>query len=182
MLVIYVQKLYIDEKDKLQISQSISRKLILQLYPFIDEKRVLKFGGRLVAADCLKESAKFQSILSYKNNLLKLIVLDSHQRVLHSGENARVAHTRQKFWINRVKTLTRSLVGICITCFRFNGRNLCQLLGDLLQKRVKPAPPFNNVGIDFAGPMPYRCDKTEANCFLVVFVCFVKKSHSFGCH
>ena len=177
MLVRYVQQQkYIDEKDKLQISQSISQKLIFQLYPFIDEERVLKVGGRLVAADCLKESPEFQSILPYKKNFLKLIVLDSHQRVLHSGVNARVFHTRQKFWINRVKTLTRSLVGIRITCFRFNGRNLCQLLGDLPQERVKPAPPFNNVGIDFAGPMPYRCDKTEANCFLVVFVCFVKKA------
>ena len=86
MLVRDVQKQnYIDEIDKLQKSQSISRKSrILQLYPFIDEERVLKVGGRLVAADCLNESAKFQSILPYKNHLSRLIVLDSHQRVLHS--------------------------------------------------------------------------------------------------
>ena len=178
MLVRDVQKQnYIDEIDKLQKSQSISRKSrILQLYPFIDEERVLKVGGRLVAADCLNESAKFQSILPYKNHLSRLIVLDSHQRVLHSGVNATVVHTRQKFWIIRVKTLTRSIVGNCITCFRFNGRNLSQLLGDLPQERVNPAPPFSNVGIDFAGPMPYRCDKTEAKCYLVVFVCFVTKA------
>ena len=168
---------YIDEIDKLQKSQSISRKSrILQLYPFIDEERVLKVGGRLVAADCLNESAKFQSILPYKNRLSRLIVLDSHQRVLHSGVNATVVHTRQKFWIIRVKTLTRSIVGNCITCFWFNCRNLSQLLGDLPQERVNPAPPFSNVGIDFAGPMPYRCDKTEAKCYLVVFVCFVTKA------
>ena len=75
-----------------------------------------------------------------------------------------------------MKTLTRSIFGNCITCFLFNGRNLSQRLGDLPQERVNPAPPFSNVGIDFAGPMPYRCGKTEAKCYLVVFVCFVTKS------
>ena len=95
---------------------------------------------------------------------------------LNLGKNARVVHTRQKFWIIRVKTLTRSIVGNSITCFRFNGRNLSQLLGDLPQERVNPALPFSNVGIDCAGPMPYRCDKTEAKCCLVVFVCFVTKA------
>ena len=96
--------------------------------------------------------------------------------MLHSGVNATVVHTRQKFWIIRVKTLTRFIVGNCITCFRFNGRNLSQLLGDLSQERVNPATAFSNVGIDSAGPMPYRCDKTEAKCYLVVFVCFVTKA------
>ena len=182
MLLRDVQKQnYIDEVDKLQKSQSISRKLrILQLYPFIDEKRVLKFGGRLVAADCLNESAKFQSILPYKNHISRLIVLDSHQRVFDSGANAAVVHTLQKFWIIRVKTRTTSIVGNCITCFRFNGCNLFQLLGDLPQERVNPTPPFSNVGIDFAGPMPYRCGKTEAKCYLVVFVCFVTKAIHLG--
>ena len=77
MLVRDVQKQnYIDEIDKLQKSQSISREsIILQLYPFIDEEKVLKVGGRLVAADCLNEYAKFQSILPYKNDLLRLIHL-----------------------------------------------------------------------------------------------------------
>ena len=100
MLVGEVQKQkYINEIDKLQKSQSIiQNSRILQLYPFI-EKRVLKVGGRLVAADCLIESVKFQSILRYKNHLSKLIVLDSHQRVLNSEVNATVVHTRQKFWI-----------------------------------------------------------------------------------
>ena len=126
---------YIDEIDKLQKSQSISRKSrILHTFPFIDEERVLKVGGRLEAADCLNESAKFQLILPYKNHQLRLIVLDSHQRVLHSVVNATVVHKRQEFWINRAKTLTRSIVGNCITCFRFNGRNLSQLLGDLPQE------------------------------------------------
>ena len=52
------QRNYIDEIDKFQKSQSKSRKSrILHFYPFIDEERVLKVGGRLVAADCLNESA-----------------------------------------------------------------------------------------------------------------------------
>ena len=96
--------------------------------------------------------------------------------MLHSGVNATVNHTRQKFWIIRVKTLTRSIVGNCITCFRFNGCNLFQLLRNLPQERVNPAPPFSKVGIDFAGPMPYRCDRTEAKCYLVVIVCFATKA------
>ena len=67
---------------------------ILQLYPFIDDERVLKVDGCLVAVDCLNESAKFQSILPYEIHLSKLIVIDSHQRV------------------------TRSIVGNCIASFR----------------------------------------------------------------
>ena len=52
---------YINEIDKMQKSLSLNRKSrILQLYPFIDEERILKVGGRLVAADCLNESTKFQ--------------------------------------------------------------------------------------------------------------------------
>ena len=135
---------YIDEVDNFQKGGSISRKLsIFQRYTFIDGERVLNVGGRLVAADCLNESAKFQSILPYKNHLSKLIVLDSHQRVLHSGVNVTVVNTRQKFWIIRVKTLTRSIVGSCITCFRFNGRIISQLLGDLTQERVNSESTYH---------------------------------------
>ena len=119
MLVTDVQKQnYFDEIDKLQKNQSISQKIIiLQLYPFIDEERVLKVGGSLVAADCLNESAKFQSFLSLKSHFSKSTVFDSHQRVSHSGVKTKVVHRRQKFWIIRVKTLTMSIVGNCITFF-----------------------------------------------------------------
>ena len=68
------------------------------------------------------------------------------------------------------------MAGNCITCFWFKGRNLSQLLGDVPQERVNPAPPFSNVGIGFASPMHYRCDKTEAKCYMVVCVCFVTKT------
>ena len=43
-------------------NESIIQKVrIFEIYPFIDEERFLEIGGRLVAADCLTESAKFQS-------------------------------------------------------------------------------------------------------------------------
>ena len=92
MLVRDVQKRnYNDKIDNLKKSQNISRKSrILQIYPFIDEDRVLKVGRRLVVADCLNDYVKAQSVLLYKNHLSMLTVLDSHQRVLHSGVNAQL--------------------------------------------------------------------------------------------
>ena len=94
MLLRDVQKQnHFDEIDKSQKSQSISQKfIILQLYPFIDEERVLKVGGSLVAADCLNESAKFQSFLRLKNHSSKSTVFESHQRVSHSGVKTKVVH------------------------------------------------------------------------------------------
>jgi hypothetical protein len=44
----------------------------------------------------------------------------------------------------------------CVKCFRMQAASATQLMGNLPSLRVKPARPFLNCGVDYAGPLPIR--------------------------
>ena len=177
-LIKQVQHSYYSQEIKdLENKQSVAKESkIVQLYPFLDENKLLKVGGRLLAADCLAQETRFPVIIPGQSYLAKLIVLDSHHKLAHCGTNAIIANTRQFFWITKVRALARKTVATCIKCNRFNSRNMQQLMGDFPSERVNPSPPFSLVGIDFAGPFFYEQSTTRSKCYIVVFVCFTTKA------
>ena len=170
-------KYYKNEFDEIQKTGKISNgSNLLQLYPFVDENKILRVGGRITAADCLSENTKFPAILPKADYLSYLIVTSAHSELLHSGVNATIAHTRQNFWIIGVKQLAKQIVSQCVKCFRYNSRKTTQLMGDLPSERVNPSPPFTFTGIDLAGPLLYKEQKLALKCYVIVFTCFSTKA------
>ena len=98
-LIRQVQQSYysLEIKDR-EIKQSVAKESNnIQLYPLLDENKLLKVGERLLAADCLAQETIFPIIIPGQSYLTTLIVLDNHHKLAHCGTNAIIANTRQFF-------------------------------------------------------------------------------------
>lgn len=149
---------------------------IYSLRPFLDEKDILRVGGRLKNSK-FPFSERHPIIIPHHSQLTSLIIDDSHIKTLHGGLAQTLAHIRRQFWIVRAKNAVKSAIQKCITCFRFKKENRIQLMGNLPEYRLQISPPFTNVGIDFAGPIQTRPAKIRGKAavtlksYIAVFVC-----------
>lgn len=124
------------------------------LAPFLDEKDILRVGGRIQKSS-LPFEAKHPILLPYNDPVTTLIMTEIHKKHLHVGPKGLLALTRQKYWPLRGKQLATKIVHSCNRCFRINPRSIHQFMGSLPQDRVTKARTFENIGIDFLGPIQF---------------------------
>ncbi len=91
-----------------------------------------------------------------------------------------MALTAEEFYISGLRSLARKTVHECVPCRRTNATPCTQQMGQLPADRICPAPPFQNVRIDYAGLLilnrgnPRKPTNHKAN--VAVFVCAVTKA------
>ena len=66
----------------------------------------------------------------------------------------------------------------CVNCNRFNSKPVFPLIEDLRKAKVDlPLKPFEDVGLDFAGPFFFRkSPNSPEKSYLALFVCFASKA------
>lgn len=169
------QQEIIDMKDKGRIS---SKSSLLSLNPYLDDKNILRVGGRLQHS-YLTENAKHPIILPKTSKLTELVIRQAHLQTLHGTANQTTVALRQKFWIIGGLRTVKKYVNRCVKCARFNARNQSQLMADLPKPRVVPSRPFTHTGIDFTGQVELKATKGRGikttRGYIVVFVCFSTK-------
>lgn len=78
------------------------------------------------------------------------------------------------------KARIRQVLHECITCRKAHAQLSSQLMGQLPQHRVVPAPPFSHTGIDFAGPFRLKMHntrvRTQVKVYVAVFICTIVKA------
>ncbi|CAB4044190.1 Hypothetical predicted protein, partial [Paramuricea clavata] len=120
---------------------------------FTDENGTVRCKGRL-SNSSLPYSAKYPILLDTAHYLTTLIVRDCHERVMHGGIKATLTELRSKFWLVRGRNFVRKLLFNCVTCKKQDGRAYKALNSPPLPEfRVKEAPPFTYVGLDYVGPL-----------------------------
>ncbi|CAH2109138.1 unnamed protein product [Euphydryas editha] len=149
------------------------------LNPYLDKDQIVRVGGRLRHAE-IPPYQKSPIVLSYNCQLSKLITIDAHIRTLHGGHQLTLNYIRQKYWIFRVKNLTKTVIKKCIPCFKQCAVPHFPFMGNLPHYRVRPDRPFRTTGTDFAGPFslklyPGRCKKI-CKAYICLFVCTVTKA------
>ncbi|XP_061706724.1 uncharacterized protein LOC133517425 [Cydia pomonella] len=161
-----------------------NRSRLLSLTPFLDDKEVLRVGGRLKHAD-LEFLSKHPIILSKNNVLVPLLLNDAHKKTLHGGPQLMTTYLRGRYWLidagNTIKTYVRN----CFPCAKQKAKTVTQLMGDLPEIRVKPSRAFLTTGVDFAGPVnvrmsPGRGSKTF-KAYISIFICMVTKAIHIEC-
>ncbi|ODM87348.1 Pro-Pol polyprotein, partial [Orchesella cincta] len=150
-----------------------------QLTPFIDSDGLLRASGRLTNSD-LPYNQKFPIIIPHDNYLCKLIIHDAHLKLLHAGCQLLWSHLQQQYWITKAKSTIRNQIRKCIICRRYRADKMQQLMGSLPKVRVTPSPPFQNTGVDYAGPFNMRIMKGRSNktfkAYFAIFVCMCTKA------
>ena len=93
-------------------------------------------------------------ILPRQHRFTRLVIEECHQRVHHSGVRATLAELRSRYWVPRGRQVVKRILSECVTCRRFTGKPYSTPpTAALPDFRVKEAPPFSRVGVDFAGPL-----------------------------
>jgi len=71
---------------------------------------------------------------------------------MHGGPQATLCSLRSKYWPLNGRTIARSIIHECVTCFRYKPVVVQPIMGTLSAERVEPTRAFFNCGIDYAVP------------------------------
>ncbi|XP_011860104.1 PREDICTED: uncharacterized protein LOC105557467 [Vollenhovia emeryi] len=152
---------------------------LLGLNPFLDQEDLLRVGGRL-RHSALPYETKHQLILPSHNRFTQLVIEHEHARLLHAGPQATLGALRLQYWILGARGIIRAIVHKCVPCFKAGPRASQQVMGNLPSFRVKPSRPFDNLGVDYCGPIfvreGNRRNARRSKAWIAIFVCLVTKA------
>ncbi|XP_055632834.1 uncharacterized protein LOC129773261 [Toxorhynchites rutilus septentrionalis] len=181
MLIRRVQGQCFDiEIRHLTSSGQVDRKSKLRfLHPQIVDG-IIRVGGRLHFAR-IPIDERHPIVLPANHRLTEMICRREHLKTLHAGPGLLLSSLRQRFWPLGGRNLVRKVVHRCVTCTRAKPQSLQQLMGNLPPVRVNQAYPFQNVGVDLAGPFYVRTALRNKRtpffkAYIVVYVCMATKA------
>ena len=147
---------------------------LANLNPFMcPTSHFLRVGGR-IHKSLLPEEEKHPIILPSNHPVVKLLIDDIHGCELHAGVEHTLSVLRQRFWVIKGRSTVRQTLRNCLICRHYQTKPFGQQMAPLPEDRIKPAPPFTNVGLDFAGPL-YLKDSGE-KVYICLFTCAVTRA------
>ena len=139
------------------------------LSPFIDDKGIIRVGGRIDKAIVSYEE-KHPVLLPNEHRISLLITRNVHN---HGHSGVTTAKVRRKYWILKANKLSKTVKFNCVTCREMAHKAETQLMGDLPALRLSPqTPPFHYSSCDYFGPYNVKIgrNKTKKH-YGVIFTC-----------
>ncbi|XP_053960635.1 uncharacterized protein LOC128864899 [Anastrepha ludens] len=103
---------------------------ILTLHPYLDEKNVLRIGGRIKNAEVAAD-VRHPIILPKNCPLAKLIIHDIHEFTLDAGPPLMQTILQRRYWVIGARSLIRSTYRKCVKCTCLNRNLAAHSMGDL---------------------------------------------------
>ncbi|XP_055910762.1 uncharacterized protein LOC129945124 [Eupeodes corollae] len=152
---------------------------LLSLNPYLDDKDLLRVGGRLTHFS-LPHEQKFPLVLPKIGHLVGLLLDHTHEITMHGGAQLMLQTLRHKYWILQGRQAVRTFVHKCVICRRYRGTLIKQQMASLPSQRVNEARPFLSSGVDYCGPFILRVgtkrSRTTTKGYLAIFVCMATKT------
>ncbi|XP_071161140.1 uncharacterized protein [Mytilus edulis] len=131
-----------DEMLHLKLKDTKPTVLVRQLRLYLNNKDAICCGGRIHNAPVC-ENTKFPYLLPRSHHFTKLVVLDIHKYMKHSGVLSTVTQIRQTYWIPRIRQYVRGILRNCVICRKINSKPYTAPDPPPLPKvRLLEAPPF----------------------------------------
>ncbi|XP_002732568.2 protein HIRA [Saccoglossus kowalevskii] len=144
-----------------------------QLKLFLDDKSILRIGGRLQNTDFPFETMH-PILLPGKHRFTTLIILDAHHLLNHGGPLTTVNKIREKYWITAIRRHVNSTLRSCVVCKKVDGTPFpLPTQAPLPDFRVKEAVPFEFCGTDYTGHLFVRDQHTglSSKVYVLIFTC-----------
>ena len=127
---------------------------LFRLDPFLDEKGVLRVGGRLQKAAFAYE-VKHPIIIPKKSHLTELLIRHYHnQEQHHQGCGITQNAVRQAgYWIINGRSSVSQQLRKRTICQKLSGPVQVQKMANLQEECITPAAPFTYSGMDAFGPL-----------------------------
>lgn len=163
----------------LKFNTNLPSKGIARLTPFMDDHGIIRVGGRLQNSNRSFEQ-RSPVLLPKKCLLTTLIIRHFHFKFKHAGPQLLASLIAHQYWILSSRSVIRLTIFKCVVCARHKAITTKPIMAPLPSFRVRPARPFEQVGIDFAGPFwtkeGRRKNSRTVKTYLAVFVCMVIKA------
>ena len=112
-------------------------------------------------------------LLPCDSYLTRLIILDVHNNMCHSGVTSTLAELRCNYWITKGRRVVRSAIRTCLICLRHDCKSYSQREAPLSKYRLNQTSLFETTGCDFAGPFYLRNGNKT---YILVFTCTVVRA------
>ncbi|XP_031551078.1 uncharacterized protein LOC116288432 [Actinia tenebrosa] len=146
------------------------------LDPFVDEKGIIKVGGRIRKAN-LSESLKNPIILPKSSHVTKLVINHVHERTHHSGRGVTLNELRASgYWVINGNAMVRQFISKCVKCRYLRGTTGEQKMADLPKSRLEPAPPFTYCAVDYFGPWYVKQRRSTVKRYGALFTCLASRA------
>ncbi|XP_055681881.1 uncharacterized protein LOC129789254 [Lutzomyia longipalpis] len=169
-----------DELKHLQKGQQMkSGSKLRSLVPFLDSEGIIRVTGRIQNSE-LGPETRHPILLPGKHPFTLKLIENVHLSHLHSGQTLTQSILRARYWIIGERTSVKSVIHKCIPCFKAKPKPETPMMGNLPKVRVTADEVFNNVGIDYAGPIRLRSSNLRKaptlKGYICLFICMATKA------
>ena len=119
----------------------------------------------------------YPTYLPDQDQFTEKLVMNAHIRTLHGGVGLTMTKLRETYWIPRLRRLTRKVIKKCNGCKRFQAVALSSPPpGKFPSERTLGSSAFEVIGVDYAGPIPYRQAKNrEKKSYILLYTCSLSR-------
>ena len=130
-----------------------------------------------VHLETLNHDQKNPILLRSHSLFTDLFILKFHEKCCHSGVNATLNLLRTKFWIIRGSQTVKKYLKKCVTCKIVQGKTLKPPDCPSLPKfQLECNHAFENVGLDYAGPLFIKEKGNAQKYYILLFTCAVTRA------
>ncbi|XP_055622547.1 uncharacterized protein LOC129766115 [Toxorhynchites rutilus septentrionalis] len=162
------------EKRHCTVSRSSS---IYKIWPFMDDRGILRMRGRIGMAPYIPKEAKFPAILPRNHPITFLIIDWYHRRFNHANRETVVNEIRQRFEIPKLRSIVEKIAKNCVPCRIFKAAPNPPPMASLPAVRLTSfVRPFSFVGIDYFGSVFVRVGRSLAKRWIALFTCLTVRA------
>lgn len=174
------QECFHDEIHALSNGKQLNKtSKLLSLNVFLDEKGLLRVGGRLENSQ-LSYTMKHPVVLPAQAHVTKLIIHQMHLDTLHGGPKLMQSLLTRQYWILQCRNMVKTEFTQCIRCRKVKADTYTQQMGNLPPARVTLTRPFCHTGVDYAGPIEIKSSNLKSariqKGYVAVYVCLGTKA------
>ena len=180
-LELQIRRAQLEDEELEEVIKSLTQtsspiqKSYSSLFPFVDEKGILRSKSRLAEIKHIPYNTRFPVILSTKSTFTKLLVESAHQEFEHSVSiEAAKSKLKDSYYIIGLENFLRKIRADCMTCKKAKAIPFEQRMGNLPSYRFEqPLQAFSKTGLDFAGPYEIKVGRMKARpkIYILLFSC-----------
>ncbi|CAB4042936.1 PREDICTED: uncharacterized protein LOC107336482, partial [Paramuricea clavata] len=162
--------------------QANYRKVKESLNLFEGKGNIIRCHGRIQESR-LPYDKKFPILLPSDHYFTRLVVLRSHEQVMHNGDRETLTQVRSKYWITKGRQVVKKILSKCTICRRLEGPPYGNPEAPPLPEfRLSNDFAFSKIAVDYAGRMYVKDIYSQSKDMYKVYISLYTCSSSRALH